>query len=170
MKGESQILKGEEFFCSGVSSKTGERKHVVFMDLDGKNLGETIKLSARIMHKYCLSETYIIRSSFGNYHMICLDKFSFDDVYNILRKYAHGNWVKYRAKSKDFVLRLSVKGLKPEPQLVCKVESPYNIRKKSNAHRILLNKKYGARIRKDKYFDNSSKIKIHFYRTRMVRK
>ncbi len=173
LTGELRERVAKEFFCSGVSSRAGEREHVLFMDLDGKSLDKTIKLTVELIHKYMLSDCYVIRSSFGNYHIICLDKFDFEDVYDILRKYSHGQWVRFRAESEDFVLRLSIKGMKPAPRLMCVVESPYTnqgLRRKSNAHRILMNKRYGAKIRRDFYFDETTRLKIHIYRTRMVRK
>ncbi len=158
----------QEFFCSGVSSIAGERKHVLFLDLDGHTLDQTIKLAYEMIDKYYLSDCYIVCSSQNNHHLICLDKFDFGRVLSILKRHAHGQWVKYRSESRDFVLRLSRKGNKSKPRLMCIIESPHEIRKKSNAHRILINRIYRLDIPKNHMFDDTTKLKVHFYRTRMV--
>ncbi len=165
------MMEKGEFYCSGVSSLVGRYgEHVLFMDMDGHSLDDTIKVATEIIHKYMLSNCYIFCSSKDNHHIICLDKFDFGSLYSILKRHAHKQWVKFRSKSEDFVLRMSEKGEKPEPSLMCIVESPYKMRGKSNAHRVMLNKRYGLKIKKDEYFDDNIKLKIHVYRTRMVKR
>lgn len=158
-----------EMMCSGVSSLTGDGQHVLFLDMDGHSLDEAIKKSEEMIHKFLLSDCYIFCSSPNNHHLICLDKFDFKDVHDILKRYAHEQWVKFRSRTQDFVLRMSTKGEKPEPRMMCEVKSPYQMHDMSNAHRLLLNKRYDLRIRKTQLFDDNKKLKIHFYRTRMVK-
>ena len=99
----------EEYLCIGVGSRQRSGKHILFIDADNTTKCEAEQMAKEIISSVCCSDCYIIQSSKGNHHIVCLDLFSFNEVQKIAKRFAHGKWAKYRSEAKDFVLRTSPK-------------------------------------------------------------
>lgn len=173
--------KPDEFLCLGVGSRQYSGKHVLFLDLDKTTVPECEKIARKLIRKYGLSTCYVVQSSVGNHHLVCLDALPFEQILGIAKQYAHKQWTKYRGKEKDFVIRISPK-LKLEkiaetsvlmpvkdtqPMLISKVESPFNNYTKSNSLRQVFQNLWATKIKKDKYFGKSQRFRSHFYRVRL---
>jgi len=160
------------YLSIGVSNKTEDDKYVLFLDLDKTTKEQAIEIAIDIINQFHTSTIWIIQSSTGNHHLICLDKFDYNDFLKIANTYAHKEWVKYRSISRHFVLRISGRihpdGLvEDEPRVVAEIQSRFNEREKSNAHRLFMQKVYGLTIDKDKRFDSFTKVPVHFYQIRV---
>jgi len=136
--------------------------HVVMLDLDNVSLRGAENVACRLIVKYQLSDIYIIESGKDSYHLISLDKVNMKMIRHIIKDFADPEWVKWRFKSKNLVLRISRK--KTMPRMIMCVENKGH-RKKSNAHRMLLEMVYGVSIPKDRLFDANSVVQLQTYHT-----
>jgi len=167
-----------EYVCFGIGSKQrNSSKHILFLDLDDTTLSEAKSIAKDIIAKDMVSDIYIINSSGdSNYHLVCFDLFDFDEVLKIISRYkTDRQWLRYRKKSKDFVIRISPKidkngEVKDLPNLACIVRSPYAFRPKSNSARLVFQNAWGLKIKKDKKFNKSEIARLHVYRTRIIKK
>lgn len=150
--------------CLGVSSKVG-RKHAFFLDLDKTSMITIKSIIKDLFWRYGLSDIYLIKSSPGNYHIITLDKMYFKDAIRIASEYADPEWIKFRKKSKEFILRVSPKCANSKPELIAVKYAPTFKHIKSNAHRLLLNQIYNIGIKKTREFDNNSRLILDYYAT-----
>jgi len=148
--------------CMGYSSKV-KNKHIMMLDIDRCTKRQAENIAGRIIANEKTSDIYIIESSPNKHHLICLDIFSWKNVLKIIKNFADSEWLKYRSKTRNFILRFSKKKTMPKMKSCVK---GINRRRKSNAHRLLLQAIYKINIPKDKYFDKGSKIEVHIYETR----
>lgn len=148
--------------CMGFSSRANKRMHVIMLDLDNVSLRGAENVACRLIMKYNFSDIYIIESGKNNYHLISLDKVSLKMIKGIIKDFADPEWIKWRSRSKNLVLRISKK--KTMPKMIMCVENKGH-RKKSNAHRLLLEIVYGIDIPKDRLFDGNSVIQLQTYHT-----
>lgn len=165
----------QEYFSMGVGSRQSGGKHVLFLDLDGYSKEQAERVAHGLISDYALSNCYIVRSSKGNHHLICLDLMEFEAVTKIGKDFAHGTWLKHRKKGRDYVLRITPKvlvdgkrilGDEDKPELVSVIKSPFSYRQKSNALRMVFQDVWKIEIQKDRQFDNSKEYRFHAYRMR----
>lgn len=149
--------------CLGVSSHAGYTKHVIMLDIDNCTEEQAISIAQNIILRSKTSDFFVIESSKGHYHLICLDKVDWETLNKMIKDYSDPAWLKYRGKSNNLVIRVSKK--KTMPKLRFQIQGK-GYRVKSNAHRLLLELIYDVAIKKDKYFDNSTKVELHVYETR----
>lgn len=174
----------EEYLCIGVGSRQRSGKHILFLDLDGHTQERAERVAKRLIANVGCSDCYIVRSSPGNHHLVCMDMFSFSEVQAIAQEYAHKQWAKFRGNAKDFVLRIGPKmqlmqRVKPQrksflrevektqPQLVSVIKSPFSYRSKSNSLRRIFSSVWGYSIKKDSTFTDSTQFRLHVYRLRL---
>lgn len=148
--------------CLGVSSHAGYKKHVIMLDIDGCTEKQAVSIAQGIILRSKTSDFYVIESSPGKWHLICLDKVEWDTLKRIIKDFVDAEWLKYRQMTNNLVLRISKK--KTMPKLRFQVQGK-GYRDKSNAHRLLLEMLYGVDIEKDKLFDQGSKVEMHVYET-----
>jgi len=178
----------EEYLCIGVGSKQRSGKHILFLDLDGNTKEQAELVAKSLISSVGCSDCYIVRSSKGNHHLVCLDMFLFKEVQTIAKEFGHDQWAKFRGEAKDFVLRIGpkMKVMRREnnlgdvkvfldevdgtqPQLVSVIHSPFKYRSKSNAMRRIFSAVWGFNITKDSGFTDSTMFRFHCYRVRLKR-
>ncbi|GAG84373.1 unnamed protein product [marine sediment metagenome] len=155
-------------YCLGISSRVslkGKKKHILMMDMDNCNVTRAVDISTKMMAKNRLSDIYIIESSKGKIHLICLDKFQWEELMKIIIPFSDANWIKYRSKSKQLVLRISPKEEKGEKPKLLYIVKGLRKKVKSNAHRMILEKLYNIEIPKDEKYDDNSELRLHIYET-----
>jgi hypothetical protein len=176
----------EEYLCIGVGSKQYSGRHILFLDLDGNTKEQAERVAKSLISSVACSDCYIIRSSKGNHHLVCLDMFSFMEVQKIAREFGHDQWAKFRGSAKDFVLRIGpkMKVMRRErpdgdvsvfleevdgtrPMLVSIINSPFKYRAKSNSMRRIFSSVWGHNIKKDSGFTDSTMFRFHCYRVRL---
>jgi len=146
----------------GYSSRVGN-KHILMMDIDSCTKAQAENIAKRIITNYDTSDIYVIESSPKKHHLACLDIFIWANLFKIIKNFADSKWLKCRAKTQNLVLRFSKKKTIPKIKSIVKGKGT---RKRSNAHRLLLEAIYKVRIPKSKYFDNRAIVEIHIYHTR----
>ncbi len=148
----------------GMSSLCEDGNHLIFVDYDVTNIDVIIEQVSFVQEKFDLGDAYVFKTSKDNYHLIFLDKLSFNEVLNVYG-YLHNYDLDHYLKSyerKNFILRLSKKKSK-EINFKLNIESSSPGGIKSNAHRKLLNHFYGLNIEKTKDFDNSDSLVFENY-------
>lgn len=123
----SALMKSPKLGVTGITSRCFDGSHVLFLDYDGVSR-EVVDLDLRRLSDYC-SHFFVFRTFeekddlgvYGNYHVICADKFSYGGVHDLLKlahvDRKHRNMVnntRYRA----WVLRSSGKGSRSRPEFV----------------------------------------------------
>ena len=176
----------EEFLCIGVGSRQRSGRHILFLDLDGNTKEQAERVAKSLISSVGCSDCYIVQSSVGNHHLVCLDIFFFSEVQEIARDFGHDQWARFRGNSKDFVLRIGPKmrvmkrvmdDAEPEvfleevdgtqPKLVSVIHSPFKYRSKSNSMRRIFSAVWGFNIKKDNGFTDSTMFRFHCYRVRL---
>lgn len=137
-----------------ISSLCEDGKHVIFWDFDIfpslNGLRRVEETLSNIIKQFDISNAYIIKTRHG-YNAISLDKFSFEEVFNIKdgtpyddRKhnnfgYTQSHW------------RLRIGGDKKLVSIFNRLNFKNS---RSNSHRIFINKFFNTNIDKDFTFDN----------------
>jgi len=145
----------------GYSSKVG-KKHILMLDIDSCTKAQAENIAKRIITNYDTSDIYVIESSPNKHHLVCLDIFTWKNLFKIIKNFGDKEWLKHRGKTKNLVLRFSKKKTIPRIKSCVKGKGT---RKRSNAHRLLLEAIYKVNIPKNKYFDNRAMVEIHIYST-----
>ena len=152
----------------GVGSITQDALHVMFFDFDQANTWEIQKVVKPIQIRYDLHDCLILESSPNNYHGIINSKLTFGsiiDIHQDMENYdpAHdmhsvkrGYWV-HRITDKEGHKIKYVTTLKHKPTK--------KVWKRSNAHRILMNKLYNLRLPKTPEHDNFEHLCFDDYPT-----
>jgi hypothetical protein len=175
----------EELIAVGIGSKQKSGNHVLFIDLDGYSLKDSVLAARKIINNHACSTCYIIQSSKEtNHHLVCLDLFRYEDARNIAKQYGHDAWIKFRGYSKDFVLRVSPKILIKRddfgnlvsfdtvegtvPFLSAIVKSPFSYRPKCNSLREIFSTIWDIKIEQDRNFTDDDTFRLHAYRIRNI--
>jgi len=106
--------------------------NALLLDLDGTTLTETKTIANTYLERFNLGGYQIMRSSQNNYHIIFNNYFEWKDVCTMLTKicwmfhyHKHGskphltNWVILQIVKQSCTLRISEKGKKKPPKLIC---------------------------------------------------
>lgn len=121
----------------GITSRCLDGQHCLFIDYDFCNFDLVIEDYYKIQKKFNLPQGLIFTtdidkdkdSFFGNFHVICLKKFSFQEINNILNcVHADPKFVEMpvRNRYKNWVLRQGIKGDRPRPEFLTTVGKPIN--------------------------------------------
>jgi len=161
----------------GYTSRTIDGKHVLFLDWDMCS-PEIIYIDLKnLIDKGIISHAYIFATYeekdelgvVGNYHAICLDKYNFYEIINIMElthcDTLHKDLAK-KTRYRAWVLRFSGKGSRDEPKFVRFITGENkNNRVQSYAHYKLIHLLYNIEQDKDfKFnFDENTKTFITYY-------
>lgn len=163
-------------WVAGYSSMCKDYQHILLMDYDNCAywfLKEELNL---FIQKYKLTNVYIFVSNeetinnelIGNYHIVCLKKYSTSDISTILSG-SHCDYafqtMPLRKPFKCWVLRLSGKGSRTSPKFKECLISSFNNEQISTAHYELLIKFFDIPKFEYKNQDNFSEIFLHNYQT-----
>lgn len=122
------VIKSPKLEVGGLTSRCSDNKHVLFLDYDqvgfDRVMADLESLSAQCSHFFVFTtwEEEDDLGVYGNYHVICADKFDYGEVPFLLQKThtddKHKRMVgntRYRA----WVLRFTGKGARAPPRFVC---------------------------------------------------
>ena len=119
-------FKKPSLAIKGYTSRCEDGKHVLFLDYDMVNfdivLADIKVISSSITHAIIFTTKEIKEGEdrYGNYHVICIDKFFFSEVLEIMAKTHadsyHRNLAK-RTRYRAWVLRFTGKGSRSPPEL-----------------------------------------------------
>ena len=129
----------------GISSRTRKGKYVLFHDYDDLSLPDVLEDLKFLQERFKLSNYYVfqIPDKSNSFHAICLDTFTISEAFEIQKSsccdLAFINSIKF-LKSKEWILRVGKKGNRAEPEFVKILESKFNKRVKSTAHKDYLRK------------------------------
>ena len=141
--------------------QTGDLLHIVIWDFDVKGLSYLYHITRELVEvqkMFNLSDIYLFKSRNG-FNAICLDKHNSENTLKIKMETKHScpqhNRIGYKRDS--WVLRLD-----NDKRLM---EIIYNngVWKKSNAHRLLINKYFNMNVAKDDDFDNYTTLRFEKY-------
>lgn len=153
----------------GINSLCNDDMHILFIDVDDIKKEELIEKLKAFQIRYNLSTFYIFESSKNNFHIWCLQKFSFGQIMDLLKAFEENKTKQYRvyaAIRNRWVLRISEKKPKGRPVLI-EILGRDNEMEKSNAHRLALKKLFGLEDEdlKGSNFDDSMNVGIEDYPT-----
>lgn len=168
---------------SGYTSRTNDGFHVLFLDYDMVSpeiVAQDLKvLSEGISHAFVFTthEDEDESGKYGNYHVICVDKFFYGDIHHMMSLTHSDSYHKDLAKQsryRSWVLRMSNKGSRPEPRFVNFVSFQEPQQPQSRAHLKLLVKLYPElkkEIKKATWaLDSSRKVIVTHYNTSVEKK
>lgn len=134
---------------SGYTSRCDDNKHVLFLDYDNVSpeivFADLQNLSEDCTHFFIFAtnEEKDELGTYGNYHVVCTDKFYFTDIINLQSATHtdenHKKMVR-RTRYRAWVLRLFEKGNRPKPKFIkfIKTQKEYEETEQSLAHIKLL--------------------------------
>lgn len=137
---------------SGYTSKTTDGNHVLFLDYDyvsptivQKDI-ETLSEWCSHFYIFCTDEKTDSLGVVGNYHVICIDKFTFNDVCDLMQlthsDSAHRNLAK-KTRYRAWVLRFTGKGARNPPVFKRLVHNGWlPPQGQSQAHKLLIETLY----------------------------
>lgn len=132
----------------GIDSTTQDGKHVLFIDIDDIKYSYLKERVYALIEKFKISDCYIFCTKPESFHVICLDKFTFGEVMDMLIFFDNERTYKYRvfAGVRDkWVLRISGKYNRTKPKLLGCTRS-VSSRKQSTAHAKFLETEHGIVI------------------------
>lgn len=139
--------------CFGISSKTQDNKHIVFIDADipKEKIVDFVEVCQQMQKTYVLSDLYIISTKNG-FNAFTLDKLELELITNILYNYPMIDelFIYFNNKRKYYTLRYG-----DDKEYLFQLKSKYNVYDKSNAHRILFSDVLNIPIDKDETFDDN---------------
>lgn len=168
----------------GYTSRCEDGQHVLFLDYDNVS-PEIVKadlraLAPRITHALIFA-TDVQEDDLGpvgNFHVICLDRFSYHECYQLMREThcdnLHRDLAK-RSRYRAWVLRFTMKGRRPAPELIEFLSfGTQRTRLQSNAHHKLLKVLFPdlPKVTKgyDWILDDTEECRITHYNTVVERK
>lgn len=156
-------LFGLEFQCKlnatyktakafGIRNNTVDGKRVPFFDYDDTLLDFLIPELEILQKKYMLSDFYIFKSSQkeNGYHVLGLDKLPYKEWLHLIDESSCDEYYRVMPITNDhrsWVLRVSQKAESRAPRLLRVLHSKYQLRPKSRAHALFLNKYHGVNIK-----------------------
>ena len=154
----------------GMTSYCRNGNHVLFFDFDGNTLDEVVYQLRILQTEYGLSEFYIFENDTENsFHAVCLDKLPLSKAIEVIHQTTADSSFKYaplRYAMKKWVLRVEPKGEREKPKYLFNLTPIINGKIiKSNPHRLFLNLHYKMKIKKDRLFDNETKMDFFKYYT-----
>ena len=164
----------------GYTSRTEDGKHVLFLDYDLVS-PEIVKLDIEtLMKEHNISHAYIFTTHeeedklglCGNYHVICLEKFYFTEILDMMGKThcdsLHRNLAK-RTRYRSWVLRFTGKGNRGKPRfikLIINYDHLIPTREISSAHNNLIQLLSNADLLPyTKNFDKKTIATLTYYNT-----
>lgn len=190
-KGDTyKVSKSNRFFTisiykkpqivQGVASYCDDGKQVIFIDYDNVPRELVERDYSRIQKKFSLPPAYLLSTKeeldgewFGNYHVICLKKYTANEVYKIISETnCDYNFVSMplRKRYRNWILRIGPKNRKSKPKFIKILGTNQTIKKTSfeisSAHRLFFDKmypqiKYPLGVKED----NLKKISLQDYET-----
>ena len=165
----TQIYRNPNIFSQGISSRCMDGKHILFFDYDDQDLTQIIDEIKFLQEEFKLSNAYIFELDRpDSYHAIILDKFSISDAYTILKEsnidYGYRESVKM-VRGREWILRSAEKGNRNKPKYLKTIESNYNNKQISTAHKTFLELYYQIPTYKYKNEDNILKMAVINYET-----
>jgi len=159
-----QLLEG----IGGINSETEDNLHVGFVDIENISFDELKTRLIASQIEFDLSSWYILRSSLGNWHCICLDKHSFGFWIDVLKFIDNERTLQYQrfaVNRNRYVLRATIKGFKGKPEMFKILHRKNKNRKieQSWGHWYFLNLRYG--VKKPRKLDHFIGIKTEKYTT-----
>lgn len=179
-----RYFKAPSLEIKGYTSRTKDGLHVLYLDYDMVS-PEIVEQDIRHNLKGQISHAFIFTTYegedesglIGNYHVISLDKFHFNDAMKNMAKTHSDSYHRELAKITRFrswVLRFTGKGKRSEPKFVKYIPLEDTGRMKSNAHRLLLEILHPnlkpLMKNPDWQFDDYTETKITEYKTIVERK
>lgn len=158
----------------GMGSVCEDGEHCLFFDLDNINELALRNGIVTLQREYELGDCYVFRTSTDSYHAVFLDKLSrgmiinlHDHFSSITPKWDNQGLINHDISSlrrKYWTLRLNSRG-GDQIKHVSTLKSPHLVswNKKSNAHRVLLNKLYNLNIEKTPDFDDYTNVIFDHY-------
>lgn len=156
----------------GVGSICENGEHCLFFDLDDINEKMLTSGITAIQRGYDLGNCYVLRTSSSSYHAVFLDKMSrgmvinvHDDFRDFVPDWRCEGLINHDISSlrrRYWTLRISDRK-NDKIRYVKTIRHKSSFWKKSNAHRILLNKLHGLDIRKTGDFDNCETLVFDRY-------
>lgn len=111
----------------GISSKLSMKKdeHVLFGDYEKKLTEKRLNMIKEVMKKRDIPLMFIFKSSKDRYHLISPKVFSWLDAINTARELdIEKNYLSISSVRQEFILRISKKGSKDEPELIKVLQVP----------------------------------------------
>lgn len=181
-----RYFKVPQLPIKGYTSRCEDGKHVLFLDYDMVNPEIVYTDIENLNYKFNISHAIVFATYqntdelgglVGNYHIICLEKFYFNEILEMMSCTHCDTYHKDLAKFtryRSWVLRFSKKGRRPEPELVRIIEfNKKPVRESSKAHYKLLkllNKEFNNLENINYKFDDSNNVVITTYNTGVEKK
>lgn len=147
----------------GFTSRTQDGFHVSLLDCDYVRDYQMLKDAVVYLQDlFDLSDYYVIATKTG-YHIICLDRLTFYEALSIYDKFVqigYGDRKHYEIGAKRSKWTLAIDEDKRKFDIVRSVRGA---RRKSNAHRLLLNTLYDFEIEKDSKFDDFTTLEFEIF-------
>lgn len=137
------IVNEQTIHAVGVSNKCEDAKYVLFLDYDTTPL-ETIRTECEgLQNDYQLSSFYIFESSPNNYHAVCFDKFTKQNLITIMKQTSIDTaYIKVsQNRNNGWALRLTPKN-KKDIKHHHTIRSPFSKHEESQAHIKTFSKLY----------------------------
>ena len=151
------IVKTPNKETYGITSRTKDGKHIIFLDYDSLEYHEVMEELTFLAREFGLSNFYIFQNDIEkSFHAICLDKFPMWEAVEIISSTSADPGFKKAPRLfrlRRWVLRVAQKGERKKPKLITTMKTGYNSREISTAHRIFLNEHYNTKIKKAKKED-----------------
>jgi hypothetical protein len=164
--------------CVGYSSKTEDGKNIILADYDHTDKNIVLEEISGLQRKYSLSPFYLFTTKekmengvlVGNYHVVCLNKFSSRKVFEILGDLSIDDNFRdspLRKLSKSWVLRISNKKGSGKVKFI-KLIGEGNLSNEISTAHLKLFCKYFPEINHPDYTnqDNLKEIKLQAYETK----
>lgn len=154
--------------AEGTYSLCSDGKHIIYLDYDNLDIRAVDLEIKNLQDDFNLGTFYIFQSSENSYHAVCLDKVRSKEYEQIIaatncdldfKRYNRFNRMASR------VLRFSKKNGNNIKYLYSQISRGH--RKKSEAHRIFLNKMFSLDIPGGFTFDDETKLFLCKYKTKI---